>query len=157
MWIVRFMNLRRRKKVCLHAHTDSPHIPVLVTTKYMLHNTNKPKGPEQTIMLAMMQPAPTPEAQADLDKWYRDEHNAQMSKEPGYLRTSRYRLLNQTSNGGSETQELSFLAVHGFDEGNVLGTEIKPLDPMTEWTKKVMGQAVGIDAGIYGLVRVFGA
>ncbi|EAT92624.1 hypothetical protein HBH56_055810 [Parastagonospora nodorum] len=106
------------------------------------------------MMLAMVQPAQGGEA--DLDAWYKDEHNEQMSKEPGYWRTSRFSLLHQHSTGSQQNEKLSFLAVHEFGEENALGTEVKPLDPMTDWTKKVMASAKGIDAAIYHKQRGFG-
>jgi hypothetical protein len=94
-----------------------------------------------------MQPAPG--GAADLDAWYRDEHNEQMSREPGWLRTCRYSLVTQKSGNGQEEKELSFLAIHEFDESNELGDTVKALEPVSEWTKKVMREAVGIDAAIY--------
>ena len=97
-------------------------------------------------MLAMMQPPPGGEP--ELDAWYRDEHNEQMSQQPGWRRTSRYRLLYHY-NSGEESQELSFLAVHEFGPGHNLGKEVKAIEPISDWTKKVMSEAKAIDAAIY--------
>ena len=105
-------------------------------------------------MLAMMQPAQGGEA--DLDAWYRDEHNQQMSEQPGWWRTTRYSLLHQQSNDGKESEKLSFLATHEFGEGNQLGTEVKALEPISDWTKKVMSEAKAIDAAIYHKQKEFG-
>ncbi|KAF2035553.1 hypothetical protein EK21DRAFT_53970 [Setomelanomma holmii] len=99
------------------------------------------------IMLAMMQPGEGKET--DLDAWYRDEHNQQMSEQPGWLKTTRYSLLAQHSSTDQTSLELSFLAIHAFDKANQLGTEVKALEPMSNWTKKVMSEAKGIDAAIY--------
>lgn len=104
-------------------------------------------------MLAMMQPAQG--GGADLDAWYRNEHNEQMSKEPGYWRTSRFTLLHQGSTGSQQSEKLSFLAVHEFDENSRLGTEVKALEPISDWTKKVMSEAQAIDAAIYHKRRDF--
>ncbi|KAG9190783.1 hypothetical protein G6011_08871 [Alternaria panax] len=104
----------------------------------------------KTIMVALMQPSPT--GAADLDAWYREEHNQQMSEQPGWLRTCRYSFISQQSSspgGGGGSQELSFLAIHEFGEGEQLGDAVKALDPISEWTAKVMNDAVGIDAAIY--------
>jgi len=90
---------------------------------------------------------PTPLGAADLDAWYRSEHNQQMSKEPGWLRTCRYELVSQSSDGTDP--KLAFLAIHEFGEGEQLGDTVKALQPVSDWTKKVMGEAVGIDAAIY--------
>jgi hypothetical protein len=99
------------------------------------------------IMLAMMQPREGGEA--DLDAWYRDEHNEQMSEEPGWWRTTRYSLLNQHSSSLKESEKLSFLAIHEFGEGNTLGEDVKALEPISDWTKKLMSEAKAIDAAIY--------
>jgi hypothetical protein len=105
-------------------------------------------------MLAMMQPGEGGEA--DLDAWYRNEHNQQMSEQPGWLRTTRFSLLGQHSSGDHTSEELSFLAIHAFDESNQLGTEVKAIEPMSDWTKKVMSEAKAIDAAIYHKQRGFG-
>jgi hypothetical protein len=101
-------------------------------------------------MIALMQPSPT--GADDLDAWYREEHNQQMSEQPGWLRTCRYSLVSQrpsVANEDGSSQELSFLAIHEFGEGEQLGDTVKAIEPISEWTMKVMKDAVGIDAAIY--------
>ncbi|KAI4630627.1 hypothetical protein J4E80_001565 [Alternaria sp. BMP 0032] len=105
-------------------------------------------GPKKTG--ALMQPSPT--GAEDLDAWYREEHNQQTSEQPGWLRTCRYALVSQESGSSDEDgkkQELSFLAIHEFGEGEQLGDTVKAFEPVSEWTMKVMKDAVGIDAAIY--------
>ncbi|KAI4714454.1 hypothetical protein J4E89_000134 [Alternaria sp. Ai002NY15] len=105
-------------------------------------------GPEKSG--ALMQPSPT--GASDLDAWYREEHNQQTSEQPGWLRTCRYSLSKQESGSEDEEgrkQELSFLAVHEFGEGEKLGDTVKAFEPVSEWTVRVMKEAVGIDAAIY--------
>lgn len=77
---------------------------------------------------------PSSGGEADLDAWYREEHNQQMSKEPGWQRTSRFRLLHQGRNDGGEAHGLDFLAIHEFGEGNKLGKTLEPLHPATDST-----------------------
>lgn len=105
-------------------------------------------------MLAMMQPAPGNEA--DLDEWYREEHNQQMSLEPGWKRTTRFNLLFQHGNTRREAPQLSFLAIHEFNEPNQLGIEVKPLEPMSDWTKRILKEIQAVDAGIYEKVKGYG-
>ncbi|KAJ4357867.1 uncharacterized protein N0V89_002444 [Didymosphaeria variabile] len=93
-----------------------------------------------------MQPAPGGEK--DLDAWYREEHNEQMSKEPGYKRTTRYSPLFQTRNIGKPSG-LDFVAFHQFGEGHKIGTEVEPLEPMSNWTKRAMNNCTSIDAAVY--------
>ncbi|KAF1976036.1 hypothetical protein BU23DRAFT_552042 [Bimuria novae-zelandiae CBS 107.79] len=109
-----------------------------------------------TMIYAAMQPKPGGEK--DLDDWYRTEHNAQMSKEPGYQRTTRYSPLFQTRNiEGAKPTGLNFVAFHQFGIGNKIGTEVEPLDPITDWTKKSMGECTSIDAAIYRKVKTLTA
>ncbi|CAE7192644.1 hypothetical protein PTTW11_07592 [Pyrenophora teres f. teres] len=101
--------------------------------------------PAPTILLALMQPSSS--GAKDLDAWYCQEHNEQMSKEPGWLRTCRYELVSQSSDDAEA--KLTFLAIHEFGEGEQLGDMVKALQPVSEWTMRVMREAVGIDAAIY--------
>ncbi|KAI4641094.1 hypothetical protein J4E93_007972 [Alternaria ventricosa] len=99
---------------------------------------------------ALMQPSST--GASDLDAWYREEHNQQTSEQPGWLRTCRYALEEQESGSEDEEgkeRELSFLAVHEFGEGEQLEDTVKAFEPVSEWTVRVMEDAVGIDAAIY--------
>lgn len=135
-------------------------------------------------MLALMQPQPGGEK--ELDDWYREEHNEQMSQQKGWRRTWRGRLVEEQSDGDGKShrdgssadgkddshndggskddskhgteedgegskdkQTLSFLAIHEFNPENDMGDTVRALEPVTDWTKKVMAQAVGIDAAIY--------
>jgi hypothetical protein len=99
---------------------------------------------------------PSPGGEADLDAWYRDEHNDQMSKEPGYVRTSRFSLVHQLRTDGGKLERISFLAIHEFGDGHKIGTKVEPLDPMTDWTKRCMSNAKAIDAAVYKKVQSFG-
>lgn len=113
---------------------------------------SKPTGlPFPNLLLAAMEPGPSSEMAADLDTWYREEHLEQMSKEPGWRRSIRYSLL---FNIGSTEKAPSLLALYEFDETAKLGTQVQPLDPMTDWTKKCMQEAQKIEAGIYKKMNI---
>ncbi|KAF2707031.1 hypothetical protein K504DRAFT_436215 [Pleomassaria siparia CBS 279.74] len=107
-----------------------------------------------TIIHAAMEPGPGGEA--DLEAWYREEHNQQMSEQPGWKRTTRYKLLSQHRNDDKEQQRMSFLAIHEFGEDNKIGKDVEPLDPMTDWTKRAMTAAKAIEAAVYHRVKSFG-
>lgn len=98
-----------------------------------------------------MEPGPTPEMAADLDAWYREEHLEQMSKEPGWRRSTRYKLV---FNIGSTDKPPSSLALYEFDDTAKLGTRVQPLNPMTEWTKKCIQDAQNIEAGVYKKISI---
>ncbi|KAF2013827.1 hypothetical protein BU24DRAFT_424860 [Aaosphaeria arxii CBS 175.79] len=113
-----------------------------------------PEDATTTIIYAAMETQPGGEA--DLEAWYQEEHNQQMSEQPGWKRTVRYSLLTQYRPDGKDAQRMSFLAIHEFGEGHKLGQDVAPLDPITDWTKKCMSEAKAIDAAIYEKVKVFG-
>jgi hypothetical protein len=108
------------------------------------------------VMLAMMQPGE--DGRSDLDAWYRDEHNQQMSEQPGWWRTTRFSFLRQHVSGSHQekSEELSFLAIHEFGNGNQLGTHVQALEPISDWTKRAMSNAIAIDAAIYHKQRALG-
>lgn len=86
----------------------------------------------------------------DFTRWYRDEHFQQMALEPGWLRTRRYKLVRHLGSRELESDPPTFLALHEFGEGNGLGTKVKPLDPVTDWTRAIIQTSRKIDAAIYG-------
>lgn len=47
------------------------------------------------------------------------------------------------------------MTMYEFDESNKLGQDVKALDPMTDWTKKVMGNCSKIEAAIYEKIGEF--
>ncbi|QDS70905.1 hypothetical protein FKW77_006333 [Venturia effusa] len=99
-------------------------------TQEHVKDEQEPAGlPYPNLLVAAMEPGPTPEMAADLDAWYRQEHLEQMSKEPGWPPSS--------------------LLLYEFDKEAKLGTQVQPLDPMTDWTKKCMQEAQKIETGIY--------
>ncbi|KAF2841727.1 hypothetical protein M501DRAFT_929566 [Patellaria atrata CBS 101060] len=115
------------------------------------------KGPHDeafspTVMVASM--APQPGTEQDLDAWYRDEHNEQMSLEPGYIRTVRYKLIHQIrASDDTSPPAPSFLALHEFDVSNKLGKKVVPLEPMSGWTKRVLQSQERVEAGIFKNVK----
>lgn len=83
-----------------------------------------------------------------------------MSEQPGWRLTQRYSLVSQHGSApaatGEKEKELSFLAIHEFAEENELGIEVKAVEPVSDWTKRVMSEAEGIDAAIYRRVGALG-
>jgi hypothetical protein len=105
-------------------------------------------------MLAGMQPKNG--TATDMDNWYREEHLEQMSHEPGWKRANRYELIFQVKDdsGSTEAEDTtSFLTLYEFGENNKLGINVEVLNPMTDWTKKVIANTEKIEAGIYTLLK----
>jgi len=114
----------------------------------------QPEDATSTIISACMEPAP--DGEADLDAWYREEHNQQMSMEPGWKRTTRFKLVSQLLDFEPISGAPSTLTIHEFGEGHTIGKKVLPLEPITAWTEKVMGATKAIDAGVYHKVKSFG-
>jgi hypothetical protein len=85
-----------------------------------------------------------------------------MSEQPGWKRTCRYSLLShfQIPPGspieiisGSDNEEqsaaLRFLAIHEFGKGEQLGDTVGAVEPVSEWTRRILREAVGMEAGIW--------
>lgn len=94
----------------------------------------------------------------DLDRWYREEHLNQATTQPGWKRTTRYKLIFQVRNDpGPQNSEDApkWLALHEWDKG-YLGPEVQPFQPMSEWTSTVMSNARNIQANNYEKIGSFG-
>ncbi|ETS85294.1 hypothetical protein PFICI_03319 [Pestalotiopsis fici W106-1] len=101
------------------------------------------------IITAGMEPANL-EASTDLDKWYSEEHNEQMSLEPGWIRSRRYKLADDPGDAfGGPDRRITWMTIHEFGQGNKLGNKVEALDPVTPWTRKVMGGMSVIEANVW--------
>lgn len=75
-----------------------------------------------------------------------------MSLEPSYIRSSRYQLVHHLERVDASKllpAAPKWMTIHEFGEGNKLGKKVVPLEPMSDWTKKVMGDMSGIEAFIW--------
>lgn len=112
-------------------------------------------GAAPSIISACLEPAAG--GHDDLDAWYREEHNKQMSEQPGWWRTTRYKLVFQIKDKHDNLADNTptWMVIHEFDDG-YLGEDVLPLQPMTDWTKEVMNTAQQIDAAVYRKLSDFG-
>jgi hypothetical protein len=80
-----------------------------------------------------------------------------MAEQKGFRRATRWKLaIHSDAFAKSDLGKAAdWLAVHEFDD-NILGPQVQPLDPMTDWTKKVMGGADKIEARNWGTIKQFG-
>ncbi|KAH7025153.1 uncharacterized protein B0I36DRAFT_367037 [Microdochium trichocladiopsis] len=92
-------------------------------------------------------------ASDDMDRWYREEHNEQMSLEPGWIRSTRYKLAFHVKSVGGDKAARGdapeWMTLHEFGEGNTLGEKVAPLVPISDWTRKVMGDMTSIEAYVW--------
>lgn len=96
---------------------------------------------------------PGPGAADDYDAYMREEHLAQFRPEPGWKRSRRYKLVLQVKGasnfGWGEGDATSWLALYDFDTNNKLGTTVQALDPITDWTKRIMGSSKKFEMGVF--------
>ncbi|KAF2430183.1 hypothetical protein EJ08DRAFT_255884 [Tothia fuscella] len=103
-----------------------------------------------SIVSAGVQPSPT---QLDIfDRYMRDEHLEQMSREPAWKRSRRYKLVHSIRAAENPTE---YLTLYEFGEGDKLGKEVEACVPMTEGTKNLIDTAVKFELGVYRRIGAF--
>jgi hypothetical protein len=61
----------------------------------------------------------------------------------------------KNANNPSATEDApTWFAFYEFDENAKLGKEVKPLQPITDWTKRCLADAKKLDAGIYHKIKL---
>ena len=106
-------------------------------------------------MVAMDVPA---EYEADLNRWYDEEHIAMLAKVPQWVRSTRYVLREGAVSGTDESMKLGrampkFLAVHEYTDARAVETEEFVAAVGTAWTKRVLGYASVYDGRSFELLR----
>ena len=89
------------------------------------------------------------EAEADFDRWYREQHLAERLAVPGFLRGRRF----QAVRGAPK-----YFAFYETAGAEVLRspTYLERLNNPTEWTRRVMPEVRNFTRGVYGLVHTEG-
>ena len=98
------------------------------------------------------------EHEADLERWYDEEHIAMLAKVPQWVRSTRYVLHEGRVSGTDESMKLGrampkFLAVHEYTDARAVETEEFKAAVGTAWTKRVLGYAEGYDGRSFELLR----
>jgi hypothetical protein len=94
---------------------------------------------------------------SQLDEWYRGEHVDEISKCPGYRRTSRYKLASRSLLSAFERSfppAPTWLAIHEFDGVELPWKELAATDE-TDWAKKIIPGISDIDFGCFRLKRAY--
>lgn len=89
----------------------------------------------------------------DFDKWYREEHLADLAKCPGYVRSRRFKQLPGIP--GAETESPEYIAFHEF-EGEGLPMEELMKTTKTEWSAKHMSAVQKNETTVWKLISGFG-
>ena len=87
-----------------------------------------------------------PEAEADFDRWYREQHLAERVAVPGFLRGRRY----QAVRGAPK-----YFALYETESAEVLRSPayLERLNSPTEWTRRVMPTVRNFTRGVYRLLH----
>ncbi|KAK3078367.1 hypothetical protein LTS18_007696 [Coniosporium uncinatum] len=136
-------------------------------------------GPGTLVISAALTPAKGQDD--DFNRWYHDEHMAEVGKVEGYLRTRRYRQIvatdpdfkparTTTGNEGCTGPEATildcyerrqnerapaYLALHEFDAGEFDMEGLAKADE-TEWSKRIVPTLEVMQAGFFRLIRPYG-
>ncbi|KAK0109530.1 hypothetical protein ONS95_002218 [Cadophora gregata] len=105
-----------------------------------------------------------------LHDWYNQEHLERLSTVPGYLRTTRYRLMHHSTNedtrvmfGLTSKDDLviqerdeppTWHAIHEFDENFDMNALRETID--TEWTKKIFSDTTKQEYNVYRHEKSYG-
>ena len=90
---------------------------------------------------------------AELDKWYKEEHIAMLSKVPGWLRTRRY-----VTSSIDPKAPMEYLSLHEYAPENGLAGEEFKAAVSTPWAQKVMTEVTKDKRRrVYSLYYTFGA
>jgi hypothetical protein len=90
-----------------------------------------------------------PEAEADFDRWYREQHLAERLAVPGFLRGRRYEAVRGAP---------KYFAFYETESGEVLRspTYMERLNNPTDWTRRVMPAVRNFTRGVYRLLHTEG-
>jgi hypothetical protein len=95
-------------------------------------NAAAPKGAVGLLMFAMNV---TPEAEADFNAWYDEEHVPRLSKVPGCLSARRFRITSAVSEGRHR-----YLALYHLESADVQSSKAWEEAAVTPWTLKIRPQ-----------------
>ncbi|KAF9075554.1 hypothetical protein BDP27DRAFT_1212397, partial [Rhodocollybia butyracea] len=95
-----------------------------------------------------LSPAPNPEAEADLNAWYAEEHIHLLSQVPGWQACRRFSLVDSTTRGDSPPR---YFALHACTHLEGLNTSQYKTVTNTPWRTRVMGGIVATERYTYSL------
>ncbi|KAF7309814.1 hypothetical protein MIND_00353300 [Mycena indigotica] len=97
------------------------------------------------------------EGEAELDKWYNEEHMELLSKVPGWKQGRRFVLTDHTARGEFVGQPVhNYFALHSFDNKDFADTVEFKQATSTEWRAKVMDLCISREARTFELYKNFG-
>jgi hypothetical protein len=92
-----------------------------------------------------------PRDEADLDKWFREEHIPLLSKVPGYHRSTRYKWLPKKTFNRAEPPP-AYLTLHEVDNVDCLSSEEAKTANNTAWTVRQVKESEKVIARAWTVV-----
>ncbi|KAI1084611.1 Alpha/Beta hydrolase protein [Whalleya microplaca] len=104
------------------------------------------------LVSVILEPKGAPGAEAEIQKWYEEEHLEMLSKIPGWLRSRLFKTSSLEKNGA-----ISFIALHDFAKENGLGGPEQRAAMSTPWREEIYAKyATVASRRTYSLFYVFG-
>ncbi|KAJ7066583.1 hypothetical protein C8F01DRAFT_1123796 [Mycena amicta] len=98
------------------------------------------------------------DGEAELDKWYNEEHMDLLAKIPSWKQGKRFRLVDHRARGDLADKPVhKYVAFHSFDNRDFANTPEFKHATSTEWRERVMAQCVSREARVFELYKDFGA
>jgi len=128
---------------CWHSH-DGDESPGGTPVK-------RPVFPKIWVLVSM---TPKPDMEAEFHQWYAEEHIEMLSQVPGWIRSRRFELVEQSGTGDQRPPK--FLAVHEYDDEGCLKSGQWNAAISTPWRNRMIDE--GIDARerrVFKVLRIF--
>ncbi|KAG5636847.1 hypothetical protein H0H81_006640 [Sphagnurus paluster] len=116
-------------------------------------------APGKFILVFSIEPA-SPEQDADMQKWYAEEHLGLMSKVPGFIRVQRYTLVSHVELAGNADASSSppifkYTAIYEWESPASLETPELKAATATPWATRVMGGAARFEPRVFAVHKEF--
>lgn len=156
-----------RASASINEHSIISRIFVLNRRVYTLlfdkthPNINATSLPGKFLYIVAMQPiADKPEAEAEFNRWYEEEHIPLLSKTPGWLRSRRYKLVDHaelSGKGGDRALKppMTYLAVHDWDRGDFREAPEFKTATSTPWVEEIVKNVVDRERRLFTIHKAF--
>lgn len=117
-----------------------------------------PNSPAKFMLTVAMQP--TPENEAEFNRWYTEEHLGLLSKVPGFLRARRFKVVSHLELAGKADPSLaktppSYIAVYDWDRDSYTDTPEFASAISTPWSVRIRESIVEVDLKPFAFHKSF--
>ncbi|KAJ3789307.1 hypothetical protein GGU10DRAFT_343784 [Lentinula aff. detonsa] len=105
------------------------------------------------IVSVALSPLPTPEAEADFNAWYEEEHINLLSQVPGWQACRRFSLVDAIKSTVDSASPPRYLALHAYQDLDGFATPQFRTATNTPWRTRVMQGIVATERNVYRLAE----